>query len=168
MKKLTDVLKGAAGVLLLVGLAGVLWLTLRGPAGEEPASSPTASPPAAQEGPAATAVAQSPLSTPKPLPTPTPTEKTTFLSPFPTPTLEPTPTIPPVPTPLPTPVVTPIPVAEPPFIPLPPGPAEPYIIAFRDGNVIRAINNDGTNERSELCHSSGAAPRLVGNNWPWC
>ena len=153
MRKLGDVLRGAAGVLLLAGLAVVLWLTFQTPAGEEPANSPTVSLPAAQEGPTATAVAQSPLSTPTeeppptPLPTPTPTKETTFQSPLPTPTPWPTPTIPPVPTPLPTPVVTPIPVAEPPFIPLPSGPAEPYTIAFRDDNVIRAINSDGTNER---------------------
>jgi len=146
MKKLGDVLKSVAGLLLLAGLAAVLWLTLRGPAGEKPASPAIASLPA-------TAVAQSPLVTPTeppapaPSPTPIPTEETTFLSPFPTPTLEPTPTIPPVPTPLPTPVVTPIPVAEPPFIPLPSGLAEPYTLAFRDDNVIRAINSDGTNER---------------------
>jgi hypothetical protein len=147
MKKLGDVVKGLAGLLLLAGLAAVLWLALQGPKGEKPALST----PITQEGQVATAVAQSPLvtptepPTPAPSPTPTPTEETTFLSPFPTPTLEPT--IPLVPTPLPTPVVTPIPVAEPPFIPLPPGPAEPYIMAFREGNVIRVINSDGTNER---------------------
>jgi len=69
MKKLGDVSKGVAGVLLLAGLVVGLLLVLKGPAGEEPAVSP----PAAQEGPTATAVAQSPLSTPKPLPTRTPT-----------------------------------------------------------------------------------------------
>jgi len=170
MKKLGDVLKGVAGVLLLAGLAVALSLALKGPGGEEPASSPTASPPVAQEGAAATTAAQSPLVTPTEeppptlLPTPTPTEETTFQSPLPTPTLEPTPTIPPVPTPLPTPIVTPIPVAEPPFIPLPPGPAEPYIIAFREGNVIRVINSDGTNERVLLDIRSRSSLFLAGRS----
>jgi len=154
MKKPRDILKGVVGVLLLAGLAVVLSLTLKGPAGDEPTSPATASPPVVQEGPVATTAAQSPIETPMekptitPLPTLTPTEETTFQSPLPTPTPRPTPTIPPVPTPLPTPVVTPIPMAKPPFIPgIEDKPTEPYKIVVRTENTLWVMNNDGTDRR---------------------
>lgn len=84
-----------------------------------------------------------------PTPDAYPPPKPTVPEPLPTFTpLSPTPTIPPVPTPLPTPVVTVVPTAEPPIIPLPPGQAEPYTVVFRDDHVIRAINSDGTNQRT--------------------
>ena len=82
---------------------------------------------------------QSPIQTPTPVPT-------LWIEP-PPPTRRPTPTIPPVPTRLPTPVVTRIPTAVPRIIPLPPGQTASYTIAFRTGNLIRAIRNDGTSER---------------------
>lgn len=95
-------------------------------------------------------VAQQPYPPP---PTPTlgayPPPKPTVPEPLPTSTpVPPTPTIPPVPTPLPTPVGTVVPTAEPPIIPLPPGQVEPYTVVFRDDHVIRAINSDGTNQRT--------------------
>jgi len=158
MKKLGDVVKGLAGLLLLVGLAAVLWLALQGPKGKKPALGM----PITQEGQVATA-AQSPLATPTepptpaPLPMPTPTEETTFQSPFPTPTLEPTPTILPVPTPLPTPVVTPIPVAKPPFIPgIEDKTTEPYTIVVRRENTLWVVNNDGTDKRTLIDTESRA------------
>ncbi len=73
-----------------------------------------------------------------------------FDSPLAIPTLyiRPSPTTPPFPTPLPTPIVTPIPTAQPPIIPLPPEPeSRPFTLVFPDGNVIRAINSDGSDER---------------------
>jgi WD40 repeat protein len=73
-----------------------------------------------------------------------------FDSPLPTPTVyvRPSPTTPPFPTPLPTPVVTPLPTAQPPLIPLPPGvEPKPFTLVFPDGNVIRAVDSDGTDER---------------------
>ena len=82
---------------------------------------------------------QSPIQTPTPTPTP-------WIEP-PPPTRRPTPTLPPVPTRLPTPVVTRVPTAIPPIIPLPPGQTASYTIAFRTGNFIRIIRNDGTGER---------------------
>lgn len=96
-------------------------------------------------------VAQQPYPPPQ-TPTPgayPPPKPTIPQEPLPTFTpLPPTPTIPPVPTPLPTPVVTVVPTAEPPIIPVPPGQAEPYTLVFRDDHVIRAINSDGTNQRT--------------------
>ncbi len=83
----------------------------------------------------------------------------TLDSPLPTATVEaqpaasvasplPTPTIPPFPTLLPTPVVTPIPTAQPPIIPLLSElAAAPFTLVFPDGNLIRAIDSDGANER---------------------
>ena len=76
---------------------------------------------------------------------------TSFDSPLATPTAEAMSYIPttlPFPTSLPTPVVTPFPTAQPPIIPLLSEPAsKPFTIVFPDGNVIRAINSDGTDER---------------------
>jgi dipeptidyl aminopeptidase/acylaminoacyl peptidase len=82
------------------------------------------------------------------------TDADSFDSPLPTPTTRPTPyvpatpTTPPFPTPIPTPVVTPIPTAQPPIIPLPSEPeSKPFTLVFPDGNVIRAVNSDGSDER---------------------
>lgn len=99
MKKLGDVLKGVASVLLLAVLAAVLWLTLQEPAVERTTES-TAT---VQKGLTAMAVAQSPLVTPTEelLPTPTPTELSPQ-SPLPTSTEESTPIPLPTPTPVPT------------------------------------------------------------------
>jgi len=82
-------------------------------------------------------------------PYPPPGEEPTLAwTPPPDPTEPPTPTTPPFPTSIPTPVVTPIPTAEPPIIPPPSEQAaEPFTIVFPDGNVIRAINSDGADER---------------------
>ena len=57
----------------------------------------------------------------------------------------PTATNPPLPTPIPTPVVTPIPTAVPPIIPLPEGQTpQPFTIVYRQGDVLWAIDSDGT------------------------
>ena len=150
MKKLRDILKGVVGVLLLAGLAVVLSLTLKGPAGDEPTSPATASPPVVQEGPVATTAAQSPIETPMekptitPLPTLTPTEETTFQSPLPTPTPWPTPTVPPFPTPIPTPIVTPIPTVAPPVIPEVVGKRQqPFWIFYWQDNEVWRVDDQG-------------------------
>lgn len=152
--------KIAQALMILVGVVGLVALIVvlarprgaPGPAaqvasspGEGPSSPPYPSPESTESkgGEGDTAAAELPA---YPLPE-TITPQATMQSPTPPATSTPSPTIPPDPTPLPTPVVTPIPVAQPPFIPLPPGPTEPYIIAFREGDVIRVINSDGTNER---------------------
>lgn len=82
---------------------------------------------------------QSPIQTPTPTPT-------LWIEP-PPPTRPPTPTIPPVPTRLPTPIVTRIPTAAPPIIPPPSEETVSYTLAFRTGNLIRAIRNDSTGDR---------------------
>ena len=131
-----------AALALLLGLTGCL------PEMPEPQSAaqvPTAAAPPSQVSPQATAAPPSPVS---PLATPTrPSPAPTDDDVMPTPA--PTTTLPPFPTPLPTPIVTPIPTVAPPIIPLPSGQASKlYTLVFRDGNVIRAINSDGTNERT--------------------
>jgi len=63
------------------------------------------------------------------------------------PTPPPTWTLPPFPTEIPTPFVTPIPVAKPPFIHLTNGTEQPFMIIYREGNVLHAIRNNGTDER---------------------
>ncbi len=113
-----------------------------------------------QVSPLATAVLPSPVS---PLATPTrpsPTPTDDDIAPTPAPTTTP----PPFPTPLPTPVVTPIPTVAPPIIPLLPGQASKlYTLVFRDGNVIRAIHSDGTNENVLIDIRAQLPLFLVGN-----
>ncbi len=152
-----------AALALLLGLVGCEMI--------EPQSGlpvPTAAR-SSQVSPLATAVPPSPVS---PLATPT------RPSPVPTdddvaPTPAPTTTPPPFPTPLPTPVVTPIPTVAPPIIPLSPEPASKlYTLVFRDGNVIRAINSDGTSERvlvdiraDQPLFLAGAGVKV--DSWEW-
>lgn len=120
-----------AALALLIGLAGCEMIEPQSGASVSPL--PTAAPPSPV----------SPLPTPvRPLPLPTDPEDVR-------PTPAPSPTLPPLPTLLPTPVVTPIPTAAAPIIPLPPGQTSKlYTLVFRDGNIIRAINSDGTNVRT--------------------
>ncbi|MCB8946310.1 MAG: PD40 domain-containing protein [Ardenticatenaceae bacterium] len=64
---------------------------------------------------------------------------------------QPTETLPPPPTLPPTPIVTPIPTAIPPLITLPDGQTpQPFTIVYKQGDVISAIDSDGTNQRSLL------------------
>lgn len=91
----------------------------------------------------------------------------------PPPTAPPTLTVPPFPTLIPTPIVTPLPTAQPPIIPLPTEPAtEPFTIIFPDGNLIRATNSDGTDERTLIDVRSRlplflASEKVKIDSWGW-
>ncbi|MBX7233786.1 MAG: hypothetical protein K1X65_05330 [Caldilineales bacterium] len=91
-------------------------------------------------------------------------------TPEPTPTPPPTPTIALAPTWPPTPVATRVPVAKPPFIPLPDGEPEPYLLVLRDGHLIRFIDGFDKQERGSLDTFArvGLYPvnRTVGE-WEW-
>jgi len=154
----------AVVIVLLLALTGC---TLIEP--EKAAQFSTAAAVPSQVSPLATAAPPSPVS---PLPT------ATRPSPAPTdddamPTPAPTTTSPPLPTLLPTPVVTPIPTAAPPIISLPSGQTSKlYTLVFRDGNVIRAINSDGANERILVDIRANLPLFLAGagvgvNPWEW-
>ncbi|MCP4283141.1 MAG: hypothetical protein GY792_01625 [Gammaproteobacteria bacterium] len=84
----------------------------------------------------------------------------------PEPTDLPTPTVPLLPTPLPTPVVTPVPVAEFPVIPVSQDSAEPFTVVYREGNMLRAMDSDGANQRL-LLDVSTRLPLFLNSEGSW-
>lgn len=125
--------QGGLGVAIVAVLVtGVLFVLRNRPA---PISSVQVNPSPAEQTPAPTQVANSPL--------PPPTPRIVVITPLPSP--------PPFPTPLPTPVVTRVPAALPPFVAVPTGEAgQPYTVYIRDDNLVKAIDSTGKVERTVI------------------